>query len=95
MRAEAQINDEAQLNYKIKIDSISLYVRKITPLTACHLGIIAGMKHATLKYPIRRVKMCMFSIPHQAKSCTQENMMLGQLPHHVDFFFVGTNEVHG
>ena len=53
------------------------------------------MKHAAVKYLIRRVEMRTFSIPHQATSWTQENIMFGQLPRHVVFFFVVTNAVHG
>ena len=95
MRAAENINKNPSADFKIKIDSISLYVRKITPSTTCRLGIIAGLKLAAVKYPIRRVEMRTFSIPNQATSWTQENILLGQLPCRVVFFFVGTNAVHG
>ena len=52
MRVHAQIDGNAPPDYKIKIDSISLYVRKIAPSATCRLGIIAGMKLGAVKFPI-------------------------------------------
>ena len=40
-------------------------------------------------------EMRTFSIPNHATSWIQENIMLGQLPRQIMFFFVGTNAVHG
>ena len=45
MRSDAVINAQAPPDFKIKIDSISLFVQKITPSDICRLGIIAGLKH--------------------------------------------------
>ena len=87
MRSAAEIDGAAPPDFKIKIDSISLFVRKITPSATCRLGIIAGLKHAPVKYPIRRVEMRTFSIPNLATSWSQENIMLGQLPRRIMFFF--------
>ena len=53
MRANAQIGGNAPPDYKIKIDSISLYVRKITPSATYRLVMIAGMKLGTVKYLMR------------------------------------------
>ena len=49
MRAPDNIEDNAPANYRIKIDSISLHVRKITPSNTCRLGIIGGLKLAPVK----------------------------------------------
>ena len=95
MRAADQIEGAPPPDFKIKIDSISLFVRKITPSDTCRLGIIAGLKHRPVKYPIRRVEMRSFSISNQATSWNNENIILGQLPRRIMFFFVGTNAVHG
>ena len=95
MRSDAEVDGGAPPNFKIKIDSISLYVRKITPSHTCRLGIIAGLKLASIKYPIKRVEMRTFSISNQSTSWTQENILLGQLPRRVLFFFVRTDAVHG
>ena len=70
-------------------------MRKITPSDTCRLGIIAGLKRAPVKYPIRRIEMRTFSIPNQATSWNHENIILGQLPRRIIFFFVATNAVHG
>ena len=67
MRAAAQIQGAAPPDFKIKIDTISLFVRKITPSDTCRLGIIAGLKHASIKYLIRRIEMRAFSIANNSK----------------------------
>jgi hypothetical protein len=95
MRAPDNIGEHLPADYRIKIDSISLHIRKIKPSNTCRIGIIEGLKLTAVKYPIRRVEMRTFSIPNQATSWTQENILLGQLPRRVVFFFVGTNAVHG
>ena len=82
-------------NFKIKIDSISLFIRNITPSDTCRLAIIANLKHYTVKYPIRRVEMRTFSLANNTTSWVQENVIQGQLPRRITFFFVGTNAVHG
>ena len=41
-RAAYNINEAPPPDYKIKIDSISLYVRKISPSATCHLRIIGA-----------------------------------------------------
>jgi hypothetical protein len=95
MRAAAEINGQPPPDFKIKIDAVSLFVRQITPSDTCRLGIMATLKRTPVQYPIRRVEMRTFSIPNQATSWTQENIMLGQLPRRIMFFFVATNAVHG
>ena len=57
MRAAENIGENPPANFRIKIDSISLHVRKITPSNTCRLGIIEGLKLSPIKYPIRHVEM--------------------------------------
>ena len=76
MRAVDNINDQAPPDYKSIIDSLSLYACKISLSATCYLGIIGGLKLATVKYPIRHVEIHMLSIHNQATSWTQENIML-------------------
>ena len=58
-------------NYKIKLEKIVLYVRKVTPPDTCSLAIIDTVKIAPVKYPIRCVEMRSFSVPAGVTSCTQ------------------------
>ena len=95
MRAAAQIQGAEPLDFKIKIDSVSLFIRKITPSDTCRLGIIAGLKLLTVKYLIRRVEMRTISLANNTTSWVQENIIQGQLPRRITFFFVRTNAVHG
>ena len=87
MRADTNIDGHPPPAYKIKLEEILLYVRKVSPSATCRLAFIVPIKIASVKYLIRCVEMYLFSIPGQVTNWTQENIMSGQLSHRAFFLF--------
>ena len=71
-RAAANIEEALPPNYKIKLEEIVLCIRKVTPPNTCHLAIISTMKLSPVKYPIRHVEMCSFSVTAGVTAIKQE-----------------------
>ena len=82
-------------NYKIKLDEVSLFIRKVKVLSSCRLGIYKALSLAPVKYPIRRTEQRVFSISNQITCWSQENLILGQLPRRITVGFVRTDAIHG
>ena len=53
MRSDAEIGGDPPPAYKIKLDEVVLYVKKITLTSSCYLGVIGGLDLAPAKYIIR------------------------------------------
>ena len=94
MRAAANIGEVPLPTYKIKQDEIALYMQKVPPSGMCHLAIIDTMKITPVKYQIHRVEMHSYSVSGCVTRWTQENIMLGQLPHRIVFCFTRKNAMH-
>ena len=66
--------------YKIKIESASLFVKKVAVAPPVRLGHAQALLSTTTKYPIDRVVLKNFSIPEGTRVSNQENLFLGTLP---------------
>ena len=91
----ALMREELQENYKIKLDEVSLFIRKIKVLPSCRLGIYKALSLAPAKYPIRRTEQRVFSISNQILCWSQEAVLIGQLPRRMTVGFVRTDAIHG
>lgn len=68
------------VNYKINIQSASLFVKKVSVSPAVRLGHAHALLSATAKYPIERVILKNYSLAVGSRVVTQENLFLGTLP---------------
>ena len=91
MRA-AEANAE---NYKIKLEEVSLFIRKVKVLPSCRLGIYKGLSIAPIRMPIRRTSQRDFSMPAGITTWSQEGVITGQLPRRLTIGFVGTDASNG
>lgn len=82
-------------SYKVNINEVTMFVRKVLPNPAVRMGHIKGLEKARAKYPIRRVETKSFTIPEGNMSVTQENLFLGQLPKRVVLGFVTNKAFNG
>ena len=82
-------------NGKVKLEDVSLFVRKIKVHPSLQLGHIKALEKATAKYPIRRVETKVFSIPKGNMSCNQENLFLRQLPKRLVLGLVSNTTFNG
>ena len=64
----------------VKIEDVSLFVRKVKVDPSVQLEHIKGLEQMTAKYPVCRVETKVFSIPKGNRMANQENLFLGQLP---------------
>lgn len=68
------------INYKINIQSASLFVKKVSVSPAVRLGHAHALLTTTAKYPIDRICLKTFSIPTGSRVSNQDNLFLGTLP---------------
>ena len=64
----------------VKIEDVSLFVRKVKVDPSVQLDHIKGLERMTAKYPVSRVETKVFSVPKGNRMANQENLFLGQLP---------------
>ena len=67
-------------DHHVKIEDVSLFVRKVKVDPSVQLDHIKGLERMTAKYPVCRVETKVFSIPKGNRMANQENLFLGQLP---------------
>jgi hypothetical protein len=67
-------------NYKIKIKDLALFVRNVQLSPAVRMGHVKALEKTRCKYPIRRVEVEVYTVPHCNMNYVQDNMFLGQLP---------------
>ena len=83
------------VNWKVKLEEASIYVRKVKVAPSCRMGIYKALSISPANYPIRRIEQRIFSISNNITSWSQENIIIGQLPRRISFGFVRTSAVHG
>ena len=83
------------VNWKLKLEEVSLYVRKVKVSPSCRMGIYKALSISPAHYPIRRTEQRIFSISNNITSWSQENIIIGQLPRRMSIGFVRTDAVHG
>ncbi|XP_066478855.1 uncharacterized protein F54H12.2-like [Tiliqua scincoides] len=74
------MTDDANVRYKLKLLTASLFVKKVRVAQGVRLGHTEALLTATAKYPVDRVSMKVFSLPAGSRVSNQENLFLGQLP---------------
>ena len=67
-------------NYKIVIQSCSLFIRKAKVSPSVILGHGKALEKATAKYPVRRVMCKVISVPKGEMMLQQDHRFLGQIP---------------
>ncbi|XP_066485954.1 uncharacterized protein F54H12.2-like [Tiliqua scincoides] len=74
------MTDDANVHYKLKLLTASLFVKKVRVSPGVRLGHAEALLTATAKYPVDHVSMKVFSLPAGSRVSNQENLFLGQLP---------------
>ena len=82
-------------DYMVEITSASLYCQKTVPSGAVQLSHARALPNSSAKYPIRRVEVKRFTVPHGIYSISKENPFLGQLPWRTVFNLVENKSFNG
>ncbi len=82
-------------DYKIKINDIGLYVRKIQLSPTVRLAHAKALEKTSCKYPIRRVEVRVDAIPRGNMNYVQDNLFLGQLPKRLVIGCVDSDALNG
>ena len=86
---------EANAGYKVKIESCTLFVRKIKVAPSTALATERALEKNTAKYPIDRVLTKVISVPAGQMSLQQDHVFLGQLPKKVIIALVDNKAFNG
>ena len=79
----------------VKIEDMSLFVRKVKVNSHFQLEHIKGLEKTTAKYPIKRVETKAYSIPQGHLRYVQENLFLGQRPKRIILGMVKNSAFNG
>ena len=82
-------------DYKVKIQSATLYIRRVSVNPTVALAQANTLEQTTAKYPLRRVEVKTFSIPQGNQSFTRERMFLGQTPKRIVLGCVENTAING
>ena len=82
-------------DYKVKIQSATLYIRRVSVNPTVALAQANTLEQTTAKYPLRRVEVKTFSIPQGNQSFTRERMFLGQTPKRIVIGCVENTAING
>ena len=74
------VSSAAGANFKVVNTEAILFVRRVKVASFIILGHVAGLKHSSAKYPIRRIDCKVLSIPRGFSSFNPDNIFLGQIP---------------
>ena len=83
------------VNYKLKLDEASLFIRKVKVLPSCRIGIYKGLDLVPIRMPIHRTEQRVFSLANGITSWSQESIISGQLPRRLTIGFVRTDALIG
>lgn len=82
-------------DYKIVLDHVSLFVRKVRINPGVILGHAKALEKTTAKYPIDRVVCKAFSVPQSSYSFVQDNVFSGQMPKRLVLACVDSDAYNG
>jgi len=82
-------------NFKVKIVSAALYVRKVKLSPAVFLAHAKALETSLAKYPIRRVVCKSFTVPRGMLDTTHEKLFTGQLPRRIVIGLVDNEAFNG
>ena len=89
------VQGDAIESYKIKIEHMSLYIRKVTLNPAVVLGHARALQEASAKYPIRRSVPKVFSCSAGLMNVVQDNLFLNQRPNRLVVGLVDSRAFNG
>lgn len=81
--------------YKVVLDKVSLFVRKVRVSPGVILGHAKALEKGTAKYPINRVLCKAYSVPKGNMSIVQDSIFIGQMPKRVIIGCVDNEAFHG
>ncbi|GFS33706.1 uncharacterized protein F54H12.2 [Trichonephila inaurata madagascariensis] len=81
--------------YKIVLDHVSIFVRKVHINPGILIAYAKALEKAAAKYPTDRVNCKVFSIPQPSYSIFQDNMFSGQIPKRIIVSCVDNNVING
>ena len=82
-------------HYRIKIDSASLYVRKVSVASSVMLAHEKALSMGVIKMPIRRVEVKTYALSSGLQSTTISNAFISQLPARMVLGFVSNAACNG
>lgn len=82
-------------NFKINIESASLFIRKIIVAPSIMLAHEKALTKGVIKMPIRRVDVKTFAVSAGLQSTTIANAFIGQLPTRIILGFVSNDAYNG
>ncbi|KAK7484452.1 hypothetical protein BaRGS_00024344 [Batillaria attramentaria] len=82
-------------DFKINIEDISLFVRKVKINPSIQMAHLQTLQHANIKYPLKRVVTKVFAVPQGALQINKENLFLGQLPTRLVIGLTVNHAFHG
>ena len=82
-------------NYKIFIQSASLYIRKVIVAPSIMIAHEKALEKGVIKMPIRRIEIKTFSLSAGLQSSTIANAFIGQLPTRIILGFVSNQAYNG
>ena len=82
-------------DYKVKIQSATLYIRRVSVNPTVALAQANTLEQTTAKYPLRRVEVKTFPISQGNQSFTRERMFLGQTPKRIVIGCVENTAING
>ena len=88
-------DDKVTHQYRIKINHMSLFVRKAKLNPAIAIAHGKALQNATAKYPIKRVVTKVFSAPQGNMNVVQENLFLNQRPNRLVIGLVSSKAFNG
>ena len=81
--------------YKIKIKNLALFVRNVQLSPAVRMGHVKALEKTSCKYPIRRIKVKVDTVPSGNMNYIQDNMFLSQLPKRLIIRCVDSDALNG
>lgn len=82
-------------SFKLKIQSASLYVRKVNVIPSIILAHEKALEMGVIKMPIRRIEVKTFALASGIQSTTIANAFIGQLPTRLILGFVSNETFNG
>ncbi|XP_030831447.1 uncharacterized protein F54H12.2-like [Strongylocentrotus purpuratus] len=89
------LSSNAEGNYKVKILSAALYVRRVKTNPSVMLNHAKMLEKANAKYPLNKVDVRSFTIPAGNMSFNKDNLFLGHLPNRIVVGFVDNDAYNG
>ncbi|XP_034019525.1 uncharacterized protein F54H12.2-like [Thalassophryne amazonica] len=81
--------------FKLNILGASLFVKKVSVSPAVLLGHNVALLKGNALYPLSRINVKTYVIPHNSRICNQENLFLGIMPKYVVLGMVNHNVFRG